>query len=165
MSRPYRIPLNDPVGLQGVVTRFGLTPRAIRHYEQVGLIQLDRDRNNHRRYDRGVLERLEIIVAFRHLGLSLREISTYLALLDDDDQPGHVVYATDRLTERLRRLDTQRRAIAQLLETRTLPGSRTMKTFSLAADRPLRIDSQFAQRGASDADGAAISLGRRSVEC
>ncbi len=56
----------------------GLTPRAIRHYEQAGLIRgLPRTQSNYRLFDDAALERLRFISRCRKLGFSLREIAAF----------------------------------------------------------------------------------------
>ncbi len=55
--------------------RSGLTPRAIRYYEQVGLVpRPSRTDRNYRIYDKEALERLRFIARCRSLGFSLSEI-------------------------------------------------------------------------------------------
>ncbi len=116
--------LNAALPVQGVMVRFGLTARAVRHYEDVGLIRPARDWRNHRTYDNHTIERLEIVVALRRVGLSLREISNYLALRDAGDGPAHLDYATSRLEHRLKRLDRERLAIVAALENGGQPWRR-----------------------------------------
>jgi len=58
----------------------GLTVRALRHYEAVGLLEpVARSEAGYRRYDANDAERLYAIVALRRLGLSLAEIREMLA--------------------------------------------------------------------------------------
>ena len=52
----------------------GLTPRALRHYDRVGLLKPKRTRAGYRAYSAGDLERLEQIVALKFLGIPLRKI-------------------------------------------------------------------------------------------
>jgi MerR family redox-sensitive transcriptional activator SoxR len=59
----------------------GLTVRAIRYYEERGLVEPARDRYRARLYDRAARERLTRIAVLRGCGLSLEDIE---AVLDDD---------------------------------------------------------------------------------
>lgn len=52
----------------------GITAKALRHYERVGLLIPQRTTAGYRLYSEGHLNRLEQIVALKFLGLSLREI-------------------------------------------------------------------------------------------
>lgn len=64
----------------------GLTPRAIRHYEQVGLIRgLPRTHSNYRVFDDVALQRLRFIARCRALGFSLREIAAFCEVTGNGD--------------------------------------------------------------------------------
>ena len=62
----------------------GLTQRAIRYYEEFGLLEpAERRTGANRRYDQADLERLELIKRLREdVGLSLAEIRTFLEVED-----------------------------------------------------------------------------------
>lgn len=55
----------------------GLTSKAIRLYEEKGLISVGRGENGYREYDRAALNRLKSIKLLRHLGIGLSEIELY----------------------------------------------------------------------------------------
>jgi DNA-binding transcriptional MerR regulator len=56
----------------------GITAKALRHYERIGLLVPQRTATGYRLYSERHLDRLEQIVALKFLGLSLREIGTTL---------------------------------------------------------------------------------------
>jgi DNA-binding transcriptional MerR regulator len=56
----------------------GVTVKALRHYERVGLLEPRRTRARYRRYALGDLQRIERILALKSLGLSLKTIKTVL---------------------------------------------------------------------------------------
>src|SRR4051812_43485071 len=58
--------------------------RALRHYEDVGLLVPDRSEGGHRRYGASDFARLRRIVALRELGLGLQHIATWLDSSDPD---------------------------------------------------------------------------------
>ena len=58
---------------------FDLTPRAVRFYEERGLIRAFRDRTNRRRFDAEARRRLQIIATLRRADLPLVEIEALLA--------------------------------------------------------------------------------------
>jgi DNA-binding transcriptional MerR regulator len=63
-----------------IARRLGVTPRAIRFYEERGLVEIDRDAQNCRRYDLPAQDRLELIITLRRAGLSLGEVREVLDL-------------------------------------------------------------------------------------
>ena len=64
--------------------RTGLTPRAIRYYEGLGLIQHPaRTLSNYRVYDMAAEERLRFVANCRALGFSIEEIQDLLRIMDD----------------------------------------------------------------------------------
>ena len=56
----------------------GVTVKALRHYERLGLIKPHRTRAGHRRYVQADLGRLEAITALKYLGFSLDEVRSIL---------------------------------------------------------------------------------------
>jgi MerR family transcriptional regulator, thiopeptide resistance regulator len=56
----------------------GVTMKALRHYERLGLLTARRTRAGHRRYVQADVERVEIITALKYLGFSLEEVSSIL---------------------------------------------------------------------------------------
>jgi DNA-binding transcriptional MerR regulator len=63
----------------------GLTVRALRHYDEIGLLRAsERTASGHRRYTEPDLRRLYRVRALRALGLSLKEIAGVLAGTADD---------------------------------------------------------------------------------
>ena len=66
---------------------YGVTHRALRHYEHLGLLAPDRE-GQRRLYHRRERTRLALILRGRRLGFSLEEIATILDMYDD--QPGEV---------------------------------------------------------------------------
>lgn len=75
-----------------------LSPRAIRYYEQRGLVEAPpRSNANYRLYDRTSLERLRLIAKCRSLGFSLGETSELLAITDG---PNLICAQVERLARR-----------------------------------------------------------------
>lgn len=59
-----------------VATATGLTVRALRHYDEIGLlVPSERSDAGHRRYTADDLARLYAIRALRHLGLPLADVA------------------------------------------------------------------------------------------
>ncbi|MEU6685677.1 MerR family transcriptional regulator [Streptomyces sp. NPDC046832] len=105
----------------------GTSPRALRHYEQAGLITSERAANGYRLYDAGAAVRVRNIRQLLDVGLTLDDARVFLPCLDGDVTAGPVsgkglrvaadrlavleariaaqVAVRDRLAEALRRAD------------------------------------------------------------
>src|SRR5262249_39026672 len=70
LNRQYRI--HEFAALAGV------TAKALRHYDRLGLLKPRRSASGYRLYAESDLERLEQIVALKFLGLPLKQISRLL---------------------------------------------------------------------------------------
>ena len=77
--------------------RFGLTPRAMRYYEERGLIDVDRDWQNRRCYDEAAQQRLAWIATLRSARLPLRDVED--VLLAEVRHGGGAALADQKLAE------------------------------------------------------------------
>ncbi|MFD7551656.1 MerR family transcriptional regulator [Streptomyces sp. NPDC059578] len=90
----------------------GLTPRALRHYEQQGLLRPGRTSSGHRVYTSAHLEQLHAIGELLRAGLTVADVRSFAHLLDSaagddgtaDGEPGHCAVA-EVSCQRLRELD------------------------------------------------------------
>jgi DNA-binding transcriptional MerR regulator len=71
------------LGLSNAMRVFGMTARALRFYEEKGLIEARRDRFNARYYDPVARNRLEWIARLRRAGVSLPDIEDVLEIEDE----------------------------------------------------------------------------------
>lgn len=79
---------------------FGLTPRAIRYYESVGLIETIRTRTNARIFDARARERLRWIARLRAAGVPLEGIRDVVELDADPETKGQqAAMALTKLSE------------------------------------------------------------------
>lgn len=101
------------LGMSGAMRLFGLTARALRFYEEKGLVEARRDRLNSRYYDPVARGRLEWIARLRKAGVSLPDIEE--VLVAHDDGCGHEC-AVGKLERRREALTTQ---LSQLTEVMT----------------------------------------------
>jgi MerR family transcriptional regulator, redox-sensitive transcriptional activator SoxR len=83
-----------PIG--ELARRSGLRPSAIRYYESIGLLPPPGRVAGKRRHDSGAVERLSVIAAGRHAGLTLGEIRELLKA----DERGSVSQRMQRLARR-----------------------------------------------------------------
>lgn len=70
-----------------VAMRTGLSPSAIRYYEDEGLVHPDRSAAGHRRYARSDLRRLGFVMISQGLGFSIAEIRAALSTLPEGRTP------------------------------------------------------------------------------
>ena len=102
----------------------GLTPRALRYYDAIGLLRPRRDGNNdYRLYGPEEVDRLQQILLYRDMGLPLEEIRQ---LLDapDFDRTAALREHLDRLRRRRREMDALIRTVQSTLSN--LEGGNTM---------------------------------------
>jgi DNA-binding transcriptional MerR regulator len=96
--------------ISGLAAELDLTTRAIRFYEEKGLIKPRRSSGNHRLYDRRDRARLKLVLRGRRFGYTLEEIAEMIGPADDPlDEVGQIerslVYGERTLKEIARRQD------------------------------------------------------------
>ena len=94
----------------------GVTPRALRFYEDKGLIAPQRAGNTrvYTRRDRG---RLMLILRGKRLGFTLREVREWLDLYEvDPDQSAQMTHLQDKVRKRIEALEQQRDDLDATLE-------------------------------------------------
>jgi MerR family transcriptional regulator, copper efflux regulator len=102
--------------------RAGISTKAIRYYEQVGILAPPaRTPSGYRSYDQTALGRLEFVRAAQAVGLTLGEIRQVIAFRDDGQAPcAHVSDLLQRhaadLDRRIRELQQLRGELRQLAE-------------------------------------------------
>lgn len=96
----------------------GVTPKAIRHYQKIGLLQEpERSASGYRLYGAPELLRLHHIRRLQSLGLSLKQIKTILGEPEHQRSLRTVLQALDQeLTTRIQALEEQRRQLRTLLD-------------------------------------------------
>jgi len=91
-----------------LVRRFGVTHRAIRFYEQIGLLEPTRE-GPQRTFGRRDYQRLGVIGRARKAGLALEQVRELLDLYDPaDGGAAQLNKAVERLKQRIADLDAQR---------------------------------------------------------
>ncbi|CAN5237653.1 hypothetical protein BH10PSE4_BH10PSE4_01740 [soil metagenome] len=100
------------VPITDLARRLGVTPRTLRHYQDLGLIRSQRIARNIRAYDLETVATIETIVALRDAGLPIVVIREILRS-GPEDQPRMLRAA---LTEVLADMDRQRVRVAGLLD-------------------------------------------------
>ncbi|MFM9369203.1 MerR family transcriptional regulator [Streptomyces sp. Da 82-17] len=95
-----------------LAARTGATARALRHYEQAGLIASERRSNGYRDYDEGAVVRVQNIRHLLEVGLTLDDVRVFAQCLDGDvasapPAPKGLEVARERLAVLDRRIAAQ----------------------------------------------------------
>jgi len=99
-----------------IADEFGVTHRAVRHYEELGLISPER-RGTVRIYRRRERTRLNLILRGRRLGFLLDEIRTIINLYDEPrGQASQLTYVLDQINARRADLERRRRDLEDALK-------------------------------------------------
>lgn len=136
ITAPYAIgshPLSVLAPINVVAPRLGLTPRALRHYEALGLLRSERDFSNTRHYDSETVATLEAIAFLRKADIPIARIRAIIALRHD--RPLYLQAIRETLTDaaehKERSLATLREALGDL-ESVFTPLSRDVPSVSPA---------------------------------
>ncbi|WP_028921086.1 MerR family transcriptional regulator [Pseudonocardia acaciae] len=98
----------------------GTTPRAIRYYEQQGLLAADRAANGYRTYSPVAVAQVRNIRRLLSLGFTTDEVHTFLPCLDRDLDGGVFCEAsTDALLNKIALLDGEISALTAMREKLT----------------------------------------------
>lgn len=94
----------------------GVTPRAIRHYERLGLVETPvRTDANYRLFDSDSVSRVKFIAKCRSLGFSIPEISDFLQIMEDPDHT--CAQVADLTRQHLDIVDTKIKDLAEMRRT------------------------------------------------
>jgi len=98
---------------------FDLTPRTLRHYEELTLLSPKRDGTN-RIYSKQDYAKIALICRGKRLGFSLEEIKEFLNLYDvNDHQVNQMSYLLEKCEDKLARLQVQKQDINRTLSELT----------------------------------------------
>jgi DNA-binding transcriptional MerR regulator len=98
-------------GINEVAAHLGITHRALRFYEDKGLIEPARVGNT-RIYSRRDVARMQLILRGKRLGFSIREIKEFLDLYDaDPTQLEQMQHLVAQIRQRMKQLERQRTAL------------------------------------------------------
>ncbi len=118
-SRPFGIerPISDSdfMTIGDVSRTYGLSLRALRFYEERGLIQPIR-RGVTRLYDQPTRARLELILKGKQLGFTLTEIRRMVQEAEDKSGGGELALAPKQVVEQITLLERQRRDLDVAIE-------------------------------------------------
>lgn len=93
-----------------IARRVGVTPRTVRFYEDLGLLDsARRSKGGFRLYDEGQVDRLRAVLALKEVGFTLEEIRAYQEVAREGET------ALDVVANLRRRLDAGRRRLRERL--------------------------------------------------
>ncbi|MED5373852.1 MAG: MerR family DNA-binding transcriptional regulator [Myxococcota bacterium] len=104
-------------GIRDLAKEFGITPRAIRFYEDKGLLAPQRV-NNSRVYSRRERARLALILRGKAIGCSLSEIAHYLELYGEQGKGrrAQLEFVIERTQQEIDALETRKAHLEAQLE-------------------------------------------------
>jgi len=102
---------------------FGVTSRALRYYEQQGLLSPDRSRLA-RVYSHRDRVRLKLILKGRHTGLTLSEIRGLFDVYDKEGKTAQMAKALPRLKAQVEVLEAKRRQLDGAIDALKAASSR-----------------------------------------
>ncbi len=74
-----------------IAKKLKITNRAIRHYEEVGIVTSKRLNNNYRYFDEENIDKLKFLVRARNLGFSLEECKELIKLFKNENRKSESV--------------------------------------------------------------------------
>jgi DNA-binding transcriptional MerR regulator len=120
-------PQITPLSISQAAARLGVTHRALRHYEALGLVQPQRPKGNTRAYDAPSMRRLELIVALRAADLPLSAVADILDReADPVAQARRVNTVVDAALARARQAVARLEAVRQAARGEGLSGLRRL---------------------------------------
>lgn len=108
-------PLPGTSGIAQMCREFGVTPRALRFYEEQGLVSPIRHEQMRMYSDRD-RARLKLTLGGRRAGFSLRVIRELLDIYDKDGETAQQVKALPHMKAQVAVLETQRRQLDDAIE-------------------------------------------------
>ena len=139
--KPLRSP-SSTATISQVCREFGTTPRALRYYEEMGLLSPVR-REQKRIYSDKDRARLKRILGGRRAGFSLRAIRELLDIGETEDRISSQAKALPRFKAQLSVLENRRRQLDEAIETLKAASARLAQGV-----RPGRDDDQSSWRQA-----------------
>jgi DNA-binding transcriptional MerR regulator len=113
--------------------QFGVTPRALRYYEEEGLLS-PRRKDQARIYSHREKVRLQLILRGRRAGFTLREVRDLFETYDEGGRDAQLARALPLFKERLVALERKRAELTDALETLKAAAGRMAEKVETAAD-------------------------------
>lgn len=104
-----------PISFKEMCARFDVTPRTLRYYEYIELLQPRKDGRN-RFYGARELARMKLILRGKQFGFSLEEIRQWLELYQSEGSDAQLREFVSMADRQIRVLEQQRADLAAALE-------------------------------------------------
>ena len=98
-----------------IAKKLNITPRTIRHYEEIGVIKSNRLENNYRYFNTENINKLKFLVRARNLGFSLEECKELIKLFDNSNRKSENV--RDIAKNKLIKISNQIKELEDLKES------------------------------------------------
>ena len=98
--------------LNEIIKEVGMTKRAVKYYEEKGLLSVDKDSNGYRNYSMQDVKTLKKISVYRKLGIGIKDIQT---LLEKDDKSILLRIYQEKLQEKILQ-DSELEALKQFID-------------------------------------------------
>lgn len=108
--------------IQEVSSKYNITSRTLRYYEDEGLIPSTRTVDHaYRMYDEAALKRLEKVLSLRNLELSIKEIQQVLSSPDSDVMLQVLHQKVERIDNQIIQLKRLKTVITNFIQETTRP--------------------------------------------
>ena len=94
-----------------VIQKVDLTKRAIKYYEEQGLISVNKDKNGYRNYSEEDVKTLKEISVYRKLGISIKDIKVLLNTKDKQLLENIYKEKLSKIKENQKEIDSLRKLI------------------------------------------------------
>ncbi len=124
-----------------VAERAGVSTRALRYYEEQGLLPAERTSSGQRVYDEAAVERVQLIQQLYAAGLASRLIVDLLPCVDagvaSDEAMALLTRERDRITDSIAELEKARAQLDRVIEISLNPDAEHCPALRTGAERPL----------------------------
>ncbi|OCS51299.1 MerR family transcriptional regulator [Ralstonia pickettii] len=146
----------SPLTVQQAARRLGVTARALKYYEEQGLVAPERSKGRYRLYDETDIERFARILHLRSLGFSIRTIVAMINRpLDHVPEKGRARYSESTLKEIQAELSGQ----LKLLDERAAAAKRELAEVRKMQEE-LRLDLEYVEGRLAGEDVEALLSAR-----
>ena len=103
-----------------IAKKLNITPRTIRHYEEIGVIKSNRLENNYRYFNTENINKLKFLVRARNLGFSLEECKELIKLFGNSSRKSENVRDIAKnklikLSEKIKELEDLKKSLEWLV--------------------------------------------------
>lgn len=127
--------MSNKLRVSDVATKFGISKRTIKYYEEIGILKSCREEgSNYRLYDSNSLDRLEKILILRRLDFSINDICQ---ILDSDNKCAQEIFQDklESITDEIRVLTSLQNIVKSFLEMSSSEGIDNVNIYQLLSEQ------------------------------